>query len=182
MPGRFLFPPSVVQNGSNDSFFPVGLGGPPSSSVGILSGNVNGNSIDGHLAAVPLNKSVLPGRKSIKYKPSSGFLKCHHEGCPYRVTRPQFMASHLKYHEYQQLGVKRVYTCDEEGCGYLATEYTNISGHRRVHAKSKPFICGIDGCEHVSSHGNNMRSHQKRVHGLLKNTSLNRADDDVADI
>ena len=182
MPDRFLFPTSVVQNGNTGSFFPVGLGGPPSSSAAIQSGNVNGISIDGHLAAAPPNESVLSGRKSIKYKPSSGFLKCHHEGCPFHVTRPHLLASHLRYHEYQQLGVKRVYTCDVEGCGYLATEYTNISGHRRVHAKSKPFICGIDGCEHVSSHGNNMKSHQKRVHGWLKNASLKRADDNAADI
>ena len=117
-----------------------------------------------------------PPKKKRKYKPFSNTSKCHHEGCPYTVHRPQFMATHLKYHEFDRMGVRKIYKCPEEGCGYLATEYTNISGHRRVHSKSKPFICGIDGCEHVSSQGNNMRSHQARIHGWSKSSSANRAD------
>jgi len=182
MSGAFPFPAPVRHNGNINVFFPVGGGGPPSGAAAPLSSEtVNDCSIDDHSADIA-GKYKGPVRKSIKYKPSSGIIKCHHEGCPYKVTRPQFMTSHLKYHEYEQLGVKKVYKCEEDGCGYMATEYTNISGHRRVHAKSKPFVCGIDGCEHVSSHGNNMRSHQKRIHGRSKSSTGNRLDDDAADI
>jgi hypothetical protein len=104
----------------------------------------------------------------------ASILRCHHEGCPYTINRAQFMAAHLRYHEFERLGSKRVFICPEEGCGYLAVEHANIGAHRRVHAEAKPFICEIEGCKHVSAQSNNMRSHQMRVHGWAKMAKDNR--------
>jgi hypothetical protein len=160
---------SFTNGGGVSSSTSIGAG----QALGAEANEYGGETIDETVVSATTEG---PTRKRVKYKPFSRMLTCHHEGCPYTVNRPQFMATHLKYHECDRLGVRKIYKCSEEGCGYLATEFTNISGHRRVHAKSKPFVCGIDGCEHVSSHGNNMRSHQVRIHGWSKSSSANRAD------
>jgi hypothetical protein len=104
----------------------------------------------------------------------ASMVKCHYEECPYTINRPQFMVAHLRYHEFERLGSKRVFKCPEDGCGYMAVEHANIGAHRRMHAKVKPFVCGIEGCKHVSSQSNNMRSHQMRAHGWAKISRENR--------
>ena len=60
--------------------------------------------------------------------------------------------------------MRRLYSCEAEGCGYSAVKRNDLTVHARTHTGERPYSCEEEGCGYSAAQRSSLTAHTRCVH------------------
>ena len=81
--------------------------------------------------------------------------------CPVHNCNKEFSIRFYYKQHVRKCHSGQVFLCNYRGCDYVTKNAKLNKSHAMIHLKSRPFVCGIDGCAKAYKSKDHMNKHQK---------------------